>query len=242
MMRKITLQLIFLCFVSFIHAQDLLVKKNGDEINVKILEVNSSEVKFKNQSGDVHTLPSSEVFMIKYANGDKDIFQDSQPQQPVYREALPGSLYYISSDGKLAKSPATAFGLSILFPGAGQLYNGDYVKGFLMSGVALGAITGAVITYPRYDFSYWDHSYSKESGSIGLCILFVCVFTADYIWSIMDASAGAHKANERSRLLTWEVGKRGSLSLKPNVSYAGVQGVNSNQSLVYGAALQFNLK
>ncbi len=59
-------------------AQDVILRKNGDEISAKITEITLEEVKYKkfsNPSGPVYTEPLSELFMIKYENGDKDLFE-----------------------------------------------------------------------------------------------------------------------------------------------------------------------
>ena len=61
-------------------AQDKLMFLNGDEQEVKILEVGSSEVKYKrlnNLEGPTFTTAKSELFLIKYANGDKDVMEHS---------------------------------------------------------------------------------------------------------------------------------------------------------------------
>jgi len=58
-------------------AQDVIVKKNGEEINAKVSEVSTANVKYKrssNLNGPDYNLDASEIFMIKYANGSKDVF------------------------------------------------------------------------------------------------------------------------------------------------------------------------
>lgn len=60
---------------------DIIILKNGQEIQAKILEVGSSEVKYKscdNQNGPTFYKNNSEIFMIKYSNGTKTIMEDSQ--------------------------------------------------------------------------------------------------------------------------------------------------------------------
>lgn len=81
-MKTELLLLSLLVFVQ-VSAQDLIVKKNGDEIQAKVLTVSDSEVGYKkwsNPDGPTYTLSRREVFMIKYVNGDKDVFgTDSAP-------------------------------------------------------------------------------------------------------------------------------------------------------------------
>ena len=57
-------------------AQDMLTKTNGDEIQAKILEITPLEVKYKrtdNPDGPLIVLRRSDVFMIRYANGGKEL-------------------------------------------------------------------------------------------------------------------------------------------------------------------------
>ena len=63
-------------------AQDVIVKRNGDELQCKILEVSKNEVKYKrwsNQEGPAFTEKKSDIFMIKYENGEKDVIAYETP-------------------------------------------------------------------------------------------------------------------------------------------------------------------
>lgn len=58
-------------------SQDILVLKNGEEIECKTEEINSDNIKyrkFQNSSGPLYTIDIFKVFMIKYENGTKDLF------------------------------------------------------------------------------------------------------------------------------------------------------------------------
>lgn len=59
---------------------DFIVCKNGDEIEAKVLEIGENEIKYKrcdNTDGPTISIRSSEVLMIKYPNGTKDIIKSS---------------------------------------------------------------------------------------------------------------------------------------------------------------------
>jgi len=61
-------------------AQDVIVLKNGDEIKSLVQEVGTDYVKYKkfdNQTGPVYNIATSEIFMIKYNNGSRDVFGDN---------------------------------------------------------------------------------------------------------------------------------------------------------------------
>jgi hypothetical protein len=57
---------------------DVIVLKSGDEIKAKVVEVTPFEIKYKkcdDQNGVVQTVKKSQVFMIKYPNGTKEVIK-----------------------------------------------------------------------------------------------------------------------------------------------------------------------
>jgi hypothetical protein len=93
------------------------------------------------------------------------------------------------------KSSWLAFGLSLLYPGLGQFYNGEYDKSLLMGGIAtlgLSLVTLAAIST----------NYDSESNPEYLNVILysgVVVFGGTYIWSLVDAPISASNINERNR-------------------------------------------
>jgi hypothetical protein len=62
------------------HAQDFLTKRNGDEVAVKVVEITPAEVKYRrtdNPDGPLISIWRTDVFMIRYANGTKDVLNAS---------------------------------------------------------------------------------------------------------------------------------------------------------------------
>lgn len=60
-----------------VQSQDILVKRSGGELQVKVLKISSEVIEYKkwsNQDGPTYTLATSEVNMIKYENGEQDVF------------------------------------------------------------------------------------------------------------------------------------------------------------------------
>ena len=95
-MTKVFFLILFLSVLQFsgIHAQDIIMKTNGDELEVKVLEVNTDDVKyrkFNNQSGPVYVLLNADIFMIKYENGEKDMFvkNESTGKVSVHNGTVP---------------------------------------------------------------------------------------------------------------------------------------------------------
>lgn len=78
----IILIFIFSCKISI--AQDIIFKINGDEIEAKVLEISPDEIKykiFKFQDGPTYILNKTDVFMIKYPNGQKDVFSNANQKK-----------------------------------------------------------------------------------------------------------------------------------------------------------------
>ena len=81
---KVLMFLIVCLFPLLAVAQDVITLKNGDEIQAKVTEVGQTEVKYKrfdNPDGPTYNINKSDVFMVKYQNGLKDVFKDEQPAQ-----------------------------------------------------------------------------------------------------------------------------------------------------------------
>ena len=78
---KKKLFLIFACLVFFAatgFAQDIITKQDGDIIRANISEVSIESVryrKFELPDGPDYVLAASEVLMIKYKSGSKDMFE-----------------------------------------------------------------------------------------------------------------------------------------------------------------------
>lgn len=75
-MRRLLVPLIIMLAL-VVHAQDVIVKKDGSTILSKVLEVNQDNVKYKkhsNPNGPTYTVSIADIMAINYANGEKDTF------------------------------------------------------------------------------------------------------------------------------------------------------------------------
>lgn len=80
-MKKLSLLSIFAHFCVISYAQDTIVKSNGDQIVAKIMEVSTTEVKYKKfnfQDGPTYIESKSNIQLIKYSNGSKEEFESAQ--------------------------------------------------------------------------------------------------------------------------------------------------------------------
>ncbi|CCH03395.1 hypothetical protein FAES_5396 [Fibrella aestuarina BUZ 2] len=83
---RFTLILACLLVTTLTYAQDNIMLRSGEEIPAKVLEVNQSELKYRktaNPDGPIYTAPLRDVFLIKYANGTKDVFGNPPATRPA---------------------------------------------------------------------------------------------------------------------------------------------------------------
>ena len=104
------------CLINNLRSQDILVYKNGDEVQAKVIEVFDANIKYKkwgNLDGPSYTAIKKDVLMIKYQNGSKDVFNNqpaqinNQPAQTNSNNAVtqkksePGKICFYSSDKRI---------------------------------------------------------------------------------------------------------------------------------------------
>jgi hypothetical protein len=67
-------------------SQDIITTKTGEDILAKMVEVGHTEIKYKkfdNPEGPLFTILKSDVLMIRYENGTKDIFTEEPKSNAV---------------------------------------------------------------------------------------------------------------------------------------------------------------
>jgi hypothetical protein len=97
------LLLLFLSGAS-LRAQDVLTLMNGTEIKAKVLEINDTEVRYRNfgdNDGPVRTVSKSELFMIRYESGTREVF-DAGSGPASTTQAVP-------ANGKATAANATPY-------------------------------------------------------------------------------------------------------------------------------------
>ena len=87
-------------------AQDIITLKNGDDIQALVQEIGEVDIKYKkfdNPNGPNYMLKKSEIFMIRYQNGTKDVFkaenqekEDSKPEVSTTPERISKEEIFIS--------------------------------------------------------------------------------------------------------------------------------------------------
>jgi hypothetical protein len=79
--KIIAVIIIFISLVSGAKAQDVIVKTDKSEIKAKVVEIADLSIKYKkwdNQDGPLYNIAKADVFMIIYANGQREIIKQVQ--------------------------------------------------------------------------------------------------------------------------------------------------------------------
>jgi len=139
-MKKIIILLVAAVMTATsLSAQDLITKKDGTDIQAKILEVNKTELKYKrwdNQDGPTFTIDKSDVLLVRYQNGTNEVFNEtatpathqavtparttSQPNRTVNAQNTPATGDFFAKDPSLLRP-------GMKFREANPLYdNSDY--------------------------------------------------------------------------------------------------------------------
>lgn len=232
MKKLITICFALLCYNAF--AQDLITKKDGTDVEAKVLEVTTNEVKYKlfnEPDGVTYTAKKSELLMIRYESGRKDIFSNSvsdlysSNRTPVegitpnmkYKQ-LKALYNYKEYTPTLADkhSPAWSGVASFFIPGLGECINNEWGRGLgkFFGNVAL--MTTANICVQR---SYVDYAPAWQI-EIGVALACYAAALGLDIWSIVDAVRIAKVKNmyeqDLRQLYTFDV------DLYPSVNYIQV--------------------
>lgn len=184
-MRNILLILSVLLSVSTM-AQDVILKQNGDEIQCKLIEVGTENIKYKkwtNLNGPIFVDERDDVFMIKYENGEKDVFgvrtvaHQIETNAPTTGMTLPDLMY-----DKKSISGLSAGGVKMSLDDAKSIMGTDWNefegfnkqrqkgKSLLISGIICRTISiplsvGAIVDG---DIPYYMTSVGLRMGSSAL--------------------------------------------------------------------------
>lgn len=181
-------------------AQDVITTKDGDDIQAKVIEITETDVmykKYSNPNGPTYILSKSDILIVRYENGEKEVFKDT-PKSNVYKpnttqNVTPGMRYsqykdlydksmYIAQPGD-PYSPSWAGIASFLIPGLGQAVAGEWGRGTLFFLANFGLGIGTAVTY--YGMMNYREPYKTNNTKYFIAI--TAVRLAIDIWSIADA-------------------------------------------------------
>lgn len=234
---KKTLFLIFSLLLGIlVNAQDIILKKDGNEIKAKVLEITDQFIKYKDfdfQEGPMRNIKIVDVFMIKYKDGQKEIFSNNLAtktekqgkdinqneaatvQNPNHNNLLEKEFSMIGDDDKMMLE----FFKKNYYTGYYNDFNSAYRQGS----------TGISLLVSGITFSCWGLLFLNR-GSLTLNANYVA---AGYIFYVtgqgliiasipVSASAGRRKASIKEDFMRTELGYK-DYGYKPslNVGFTG---------------------
>ncbi|WP_439880825.1 hypothetical protein ACSX1A_16925 [Pontibacter sp. MBLB2868] len=149
-MKKSMLLVLFLVLLQSAFAQDKIIKLNGEEILAHVVEIKVSEITYQHPdslTGKLYLIPKADVFMIRFANGSKEIIAEAIGQQSVMMPNTPEQMYEIGrKDAEL------------LYKGKGAMW-GSAASSFifpygLAGSVAIGLVRPKAANHPVSDINY----------------------------------------------------------------------------------------
>lgn len=108
-MKKLFIFVSCLMFAQALSAQDIITKADGTDIQAKVTEVSQKQIsykKFSNLNGPTYTIDASDILMITYENGEREMFNVKNRDKE--KISLPqGVMTYNSWSGKVSVDGVT---------------------------------------------------------------------------------------------------------------------------------------
>ena len=168
-MKNILLFILFVCSSNIIKAQDTLSTRYGENILVKVIEVGTTEVKYKkldNLNGPIFSMLKSDLLMIKYENGTKEDFSSIKK--------IEGNNLFLIDDSVQGKNDAQKFYNGYKTAGTAVITTG-YLVPLLIPALAISIATTTKIpkdenlNYPSISLMQnekYANSYRQEALKI----------------------------------------------------------------------------
>lgn len=222
------------------YAGDWIVYKDGKNVEVLVLDITPSVVKYKELNtpdGEVKTVPKSVISAVYYANGAVDLFTDkgnevvSSGGFSSYDEISMYNLYNMSYKDKKKRYPLKSYVrdpmdsynpkisglLSFLIPGVGQMYAGESKRGLemLLFDAVLSVGYLVILNFDIYEKNNSFYDDGDDNPVQGWPYVLGGAILAFDIYTIIDAVKVAKVNNMYER----ELRKRNNLSFNLHPFY-----------------------
>lgn len=180
-MKRVLIIGLSLFFSGTLFGQDLILKRNGDEILAIIISVDKKIIQYRefhDSRGRIRKIDKPEIHKIVYSSGTEWIINP-----PGVGEPDPVAFQKKKDKYGSARKPGDAMFYSVVLSGGGQFYNKQPVKGGILMGLGLATLGGGIISY-------------KLDGDPGITVLCFLHYAAAKIYSIIDAPVSAVRINE----------------------------------------------
>ena len=138
----------------YLIAQDEIIMHSGEVIKSVVKEVGAEEIKYlrwDHQEGPVYTVKKPEIFMIKYASGNKDIFNTEHATTGSSKG--PAVIYFYRPKKFAGGSPEIIVGTNIPDEVIVKVHNGAWYRTEYLHFGQRGFVTGIYALNPEI-FNY----------------------------------------------------------------------------------------
>lgn len=166
-MKKTLLAFMLIVACGTLAAQDIITKTDADEIEAIVTRIGSDQIEYRrwdNPEGPVYTLPTDQVFVIKYRNGTKEVFTTAASPQKSRTKYGGGS--YPAYVGEVTAGFGLGVGAVSNLIDTNRIHfetvHGCRINPYFFSGIGLGIdyfYKGITYTFnnsygTRFDFTY----------------------------------------------------------------------------------------
>ncbi len=183
-MKRLFLVLASMASIASAIAQDVIVKRDGEEIQCRILEVSSNKVKFKqwkNQNGPTFVEKKADILMLKYENGQKEVISFSGPVGETKVE-----------DAVVAETPVDSVALADTMPISNDFL--EYARKEKSGLLKWGRSISEEQAHAVLGKDWTDFTRAHKSERVGRAMIFTGgalivgggLWTAQYVWASKD--------------------------------------------------------
>lgn len=214
-------------------AQSIITRKDGTDIQAKILEVTSSEIKYQkysNPDGPVFVMSKSDIRSVRYENGAREVFSASGMRYKDYKDYY-DTRNYVRMQG----DPYSPFWIGVsdfIIPGLGNAIAGEWDRaaGFFFANMGLGLLGLTQIETVRDAYGNF-----REYRISPLYWLILTTRLGINIWGICDAVEVAKTKNMYNQDLR---AQRASLDLKVEPYFASTASSPNGSQPIAGLSLK----
>jgi len=179
-MKYIFLFILFICSSNSIQAQDTLLMRSSENIIVKVIEVGTTEVKYKKQdnlNGPMFSILKSDLLMIKYENGTTDDFSNIKKIEVADFSALDASFqgkidarkFYTGNKNGAIASILALIPISVMNQSSSKMFNAMIPSLVFATATSLKKPKDENLNYPNISLMEnedYANSYRKEAKKI----------------------------------------------------------------------------
>ena len=159
-MKKYLFLLLVILLAQAANAQDVIIKINGDEMNARVREITPTQIIYL--SADTtdtlsYKIAKSEVFMLRFANGTKEVFHENLP--PVAVTANPKDMYL------KGRQDARKYydGQGVMWGSAAAMFMGGPIGPVIIGAIRPRANNNPALAYTALQDKNYVKGYEKQA-------------------------------------------------------------------------------